>query len=374
MATPSPQQLRVLTSGGAGYGAESLQERMLTVASILASGSNPDGTAATPYGAYVPVGGVVAGPHFDQVSGSPAAVPVTSRLTNNAGTPIAGQIVAKPAGEGSEAIIDWSHADSTGYLFHLVDATGMTGPGLIGIGIQNGGTGLVLAKHGAGLLFSVLTDASTTGDAMTWAHIGNGNLLKVTMGQTATPGSLMVLQGWSGAPVATRIFSIQDTGGVEYGYWNSSDFSFHILNKASDTSGTGHEVNMQLGSGPQYRNYVYSGTTGLYWATYFTHSTNHLKIQSAAGAAAKGSESMNTMIDISNGNTMGFFGSAGVTQPTRVGQLTDSTGGTAGATVSNVGPLFSQTTLNNNFASLTAKINAIESRLSAAGGGLGLTA
>ena len=37
--------------------------------------------------------------------------------------------------------------------------------------------------------------------------------------------------------------------------------------------------------------------------------------------------------------------------------LTDSTGGTAGTTIANVGASFSQSTLNNNFASLAAKVN-----------------
>lgn len=42
-----------------------------------------------------------------------------------------------------------------------------------------------------------------------------------------------------------------------------------------------------------------------------------------------------------------------------VAELTDSSTGTAGTTVADVGASFNQTTLNNNFATITAKLNAL---------------
>jgi hypothetical protein len=56
---------------------------------------------------------------------------------------------------------------------------------------------------------------------------------------------------------------------------------------------------------------------------------------------------------------IGFFGTAPATQAAKVTALTDSTGGTAGTTLANVGSSFSQATLNNNFASLAATVNAL---------------
>jgi hypothetical protein len=50
-----------------------------------------------------------------------------------------------------------------------------------------------------------------------------------------------------------------------------------------------------------------------------------------------------------------------------VGELTDSTSGTAGDTIANVGASFSQATLNNNFASMLTKVNDIRAVLRAAG-------
>lgn len=50
-----------------------------------------------------------------------------------------------------------------------------------------------------------------------------------------------------------------------------------------------------------------------------------------------------------------------------VSDLTDATGGTAGGTVADVGAAFSQATLNDNFATLAAKLNAVLDALQAAG-------
>ena len=60
---------------------------------------------------------------------------------------------------------------------------------------------------------------------------------------------------------------------------------------------------------------------------------------------------------------IGFFGATPATQAARVTALTDSTGGTAGTTLANVGTSFSQATLNNNFASLAATVNALVAAL-----------
>jgi hypothetical protein len=56
---------------------------------------------------------------------------------------------------------------------------------------------------------------------------------------------------------------------------------------------------------------------------------------------------------------IGFFGVAPVSQAARVVALTDSTGGTTGGTLANVGGSYAQATLNNNFASITATVNTL---------------
>jgi hypothetical protein len=71
---------------------------------------------------------------------------------------------------------------------------------------------------------------------------------------------------------------------------------------------------------------------------------------------------------------IGFFGATAIAQPARVGQLTDSTGGAANATCVAIAGTGDDANINNNFADVIAKVNAIDLVLSQAGSGLGLTA
>jgi hypothetical protein len=56
---------------------------------------------------------------------------------------------------------------------------------------------------------------------------------------------------------------------------------------------------------------------------------------------------------------IGFFGATPASQAAKIIAMTDSTGGTAGGTLVNVGSTYTQANLNNNFASLTATVNAL---------------
>jgi hypothetical protein len=60
---------------------------------------------------------------------------------------------------------------------------------------------------------------------------------------------------------------------------------------------------------------------------------------------------------------VGFFTASPVAQQSNIGAITDSTGGTVGSTISDVGLVFAQLTLNDNFATLIDRINKIESVL-----------
>ena len=69
-----------------------------------------------------------------------------------------------------------------------------------------------------------------------------------------------------------------------------------------------------------------------------------------------------TGMKIGTGTTqkLGFFNATPVTQRTNIGAITDSTGGTPGTSVDDVGGSFDQSTLNDNFATLVQKMNAVE--------------
>jgi hypothetical protein len=56
---------------------------------------------------------------------------------------------------------------------------------------------------------------------------------------------------------------------------------------------------------------------------------------------------------------VGFFGAPPASQAARVSPLIDNTGGSAGPALTNVGGAYSQASLNSNFASLAATVNAM---------------
>ena len=79
------------------------------------------------------------------------------------------------------------------------------------------------------------------------------------------------------------------------------------------------------------------------------------------GATITGGESASVITGslTHTGSSVGLNGATPVARAAAIGQITDSTSGTADGTLQNVGASFNQTTLNNNFADLAAKINAI---------------
>lgn len=58
-------------------------------------------------------------------------------------------------------------------------------------------------------------------------------------------------------------------------------------------------------------------------------------------------------------SSLGFFGAMPATQASSVASLSDNSTGLAGNTIVDVGPTYSQSTLDNNFATLAAKVNAL---------------
>ena len=66
---------------------------------------------------------------------------------------------------------------------------------------------------------------------------------------------------------------------------------------------------------------------------------------------------------IFQGTTVGLYNKTPVVQASSIGQLTNSTGGSISSTINDVTVIYSQSILNNNFASLLTKVNALEAAL-----------
>lgn len=70
-----------------------------------------------------------------------------------------------------------------------------------------------------------------------------------------------------------------------------------------------------------------------------------------------------TKIATASTQKLGFFGATPVVQPSALTAITDSTTGTPSSTLNDVGTAFTHATLDNNFATIAAKINAIQAAL-----------
>lgn len=131
------------------------------------------------------------------------------------------------------------------------------------------------------------------------------------------------------------------------------------INMADDTTGaTGQTVTY----GGQSN--TFAGSTG-----------GQVVIQGTSGAATDGEVSIQTKAGTkrlrSNGTGLGLYDTTPVAQQTRPGQLTDNSGGSAGSTLPAISAAYVQVEVRDSIASLAAKVNAIESKLSKAAGGLG---
>jgi len=120
----------------------------------------------------------------------------------------------------------------------------------------------------------------------------------------------------------------------------------------------------------EIRFYNDASSPGLVWTNSIRASGNSMQLRAGQTAGhAKGAEVFNNIIEVKAGRRLGFFAATAIVQPTRAGQLTDSSGGTVSSTIAAI----SDTATKDAVASITAKLNIIEAQLSAAGGGFGLT-
>lgn len=120
----------------------------------------------------------------------------------------------------------------------------------------------------------------------------------------------------------------------------------------------------------ELRFYNDSGTPGLVFTNSIRASGNSMQLRAGQTTGhAKGAEVFNNLIELRAGRRLGFFAATPIVQPTRAGQIKDSSGGMATSTVGAI----TDVRTRDAIATIVAKLNTIEAQLSAAAGGFGLT-
>lgn len=303
--------------------------------------------------------------------------------------------IPKAAGDTRAGVWEMTNNAETGYLFHLLLGAnaGHQTTALIALGVDNDGIGLLVPNKQKGRGIVGDQRATVTATDAYWMHATQRSnaspLVRLEM-QANDAATLMQLLAFGTPGPDQKLLYVGDPTG-QAGVINAADGSIEWrrnvvvqdpasgsgVSAISVTSNNGvsaasrqHTLHVKDG----YEFYSPTGGAGTWWPFKIRAGGSHLLLQAAGTTSTVGTPgTLTTLIDITNGK-MSFFGANPVVQGTRVGQLTDSTTGTAGASVGDVGTAFNQATLNSIHASLVAKINAIEARLSAAGGGIGVTA
>lgn len=203
--------------------------------------------------------------------------------------------------------------------------------------------------YGDGATMSITQAQSTSG-------VGAAATLRPAQGKTGSAGSAFTLgAGYGGTPGtdAAGILTV-DLGATV------ASVSQEMFWKAGSS----------VGSGGKFLGLKYNGPGGGVFLE--TLGTELLNVLSAADAYFRGSGDVHIgsigsaktlTLGFASTDKVAFYGATGAVQPSRVGQLTDSTAGTPGSTLAAVGGTVYATdvaTLRNWAASLAQRVNALE--------------
>lgn len=252
-------------------------------------------------------------------------------------------IIAKPAGDTRSGVIDLRSESDVGYLIHLGNL-GAAGGSAIGIGVGApsvpvGGAGLVVDNYSTGIGIFVQQTPSITDDGAYGIYGDQRSNLAPLMRLQALPGDAAPLAQFVGPPLddetpGPMVEFYIGAGSLLAGYVDGADGAFVWRSPIAVESGapvfrventvSEHEVRFDTGAGARMLLYEFSGSPNQWWAQQLIASADHLLVQTAAGAAAKGAETMATVIDVQNGNLLGFHGHAATAQaahPTTLGDV-----------------------------------------------------
>lgn len=273
-------------------------------------------------------------------AGKPLAISATSAVTVDplfevttvgagTGSGIRLNMIAPWSGFGID--IQYAVTNVAGAAISIDTAAGVTGDGIL---IDHNSTG---ANSDA---FSILMDAAAIGRGISVLHgasTGGSKLMNLenaitAMVQINTDGTILIDGNNNGAVQVTA-------------------------------EGTGICAMATLGSGNLQ---LYAAGTG---------EVDMQSLASSIGIEAFTDVNINATDDLNlTANAIAMYGGTAVTQPADPGALTDSTTGTANGTVVAISGSGADSDINDNFADLLVKYNALRDMLSAGAGGIGVAA
>lgn len=255
-----------------------------------------------------------------------------------AGTTPGNVPVIKPAGDARAGVWEFTHNDTTGYLYHLLAGAGMSHTAaLIALGVDNNGIGLLVPNKatGRGIVGDQRSTVAAT-DAY-WLHATQRStaaplvrleqnaagvapaLQLIAFNEGATPPTaaqqLLYVSdpvGQAGAVYAAdgrlewrRQVTIQDKDGTTTSYLTVTDNSGVPVDSRKHT---------QVQKDGAYW-WNPTGTAGTWWPFAVRGQGSHLFIEAGGSSSAVGTATRTALVDFQNGK-IGFFGATPVARPT----------------------------------------------------------
>ena len=256
--------------------------------------------------------------------------------------------------------------------------------------------GIVTANAGAAGSLQLAGDTirnvgTTTDRSIYMAAKGAGGIVFGANANAGTGG----VQIWSGGATPSLVISLTNAGhiGATDATFTGSCFANNFYSLPFTTAAVAIDsgVLRAAGSGTDQNLYIASkgagavvingvggdGTSGLFvesggGSPFLAHMLLGTSHTFGEGVNQIFGTTTGTKLGTGTTQKLGFWNASPIVQPARIGQLTDNSGGTSGG--STIAAVTSVATAANAIATLAAKYNTLEAKLSAAAGGVGLTA
>lgn len=312
--------------------------------------------------------------------------------------------VVKPTSDTRAGVWEYTHNSETGYLFHLLAGAAFGAPAaLIALGNDNGdGSALLIANKASGVgitidqratvaaaggygLFATqrspaaplvrlemqANDAAPVMQLLAFGAPGATQQLLYVGDPTGEAGRIEAANGrirWQ-RPIVLR----ERNGGIASTVDVTENTSFTHLPDLTDATGRGYLTRITKQGLVMFSD---AGAADTWWPFGIFATGSRLQFRTGGSVNRTGISAAPPATNVFElqHQKVGFFAATPQAQKTRVGALTDSSGGVASSTIAAAGASYDQAVENAFRASIAAKINALEALMSAAASGFGFTA
>jgi len=249
-----------------------------------------------------------------------------------------GQRTIKPNGDARPGVFEWIHdSNNGGYIFHLMTGVNTTGsannPALIGLGIDNGGTGVFVNNKKTGVGVKIVQNDTITSATAFGLEVVQNSAVAPAARVTQADGAVEAWQFFAPTVAsATQTFIKVITPAGTVGEILSQSGNIHwkadvvthdggIVRARALGASTDNDQTKVKPAEVQFTSYT--GSPGLFWHKRITHGGQSLKVDLAdtLGGGPDAAPTYITAVEFKNEsgvNKIGFFGATPAAKPSGV--------------------------------------------------------